>query len=77
MKELKKYDELLETAKRLEAGQCTDWAEEHEDEYNAFAEACETEWRAGNLTDEEFTVLILTGTYDYDGELPGVDVRED
>ena len=67
---MKRYDELMQEAKCLEASQCTEWAEEHEDEYDAFAATCENEWHAGNLTNAEFKMLILTGLYDYDGDLP-------
>ena len=65
-----KYEELMKKAKRLEKHIDTEWAEKHGAEYDKFTEICENEWNAGNLTDKEFTLLMLTGLYDYDKDLP-------
>ena len=69
----KLYNEWMIEARALEAGLDTEWAEEHEELYEAFAEKCESAYNDGRLTDREFTELILTALYDYDGDLPEID----
>ena len=64
-----RFEELMKEARILGDNQNTEWAEDHEDRYDAFAEACESGYDEGQLTAKEFNELILTGLYDYDGDL--------
>ncbi len=63
------YDELMKRAKELGSMWDTEWAEEHADEYDAFAQACEEAYDEGLLSGRAFNELIVTGLYDYDGEM--------
>ena len=63
------YEELMKRAQELGSKWNTDWAEEHADEYDAFAEACEDAYAEGLIGAADFNELIITGLYDYDGEM--------
>ena len=56
---------LMRTAEKLGRHTDTDWAYEHEDAYQAFAEEIENLYAEGMLTGTEFNELALTAFYDY------------
>ena len=69
---MKKIDELMNEALRLEQLRLehetdTDWADENEDQYNAFADVIEAAYDAEELTADEFNELACIAFYDYDG----------
>ena len=63
MTKLEMLKKALELGKKLN----TEWAEENEAEYNAFADEIEREYAAGELSAESFNTLALFAFYDYDG----------
>ena len=52
-----RFEELMKEAKILGNAWNTEWAEDHEDRYDAFAEACESGYDEGQLTAKEFNEL--------------------
>ena len=62
---MKKFEELMAEAIKLEKMQNTEWAEEHADKYDAFAKTCENEYLQERLSAHEFNELIITALYDY------------
>ena len=72
-----KYRELLPQARELERHIDTDWAEAHEDQYEAFADQLEYAWHLGLISDAEFNSLVAIAFYDYPEDLKGDGDDED
>ena len=72
-----RYRELLPQARELERHIDTDWAEEHEDRYEAFADQLEYDYHLGLISDAEFNSLVAIAFYDYPEDLKGDGDDED
>ena len=60
------YNKLMEQAQELGNHIDTEWADDHIDDYDRFADAIEKAYSDGTITAREHDDLALVAFYDYD-----------